>query len=178
MQVLLSLRSVSGTVMSFSVVAGLSCGQVILVEVERRIFCRDAVSMVPPCPSGVAGPSYGQVILVEVKRRLFVSLRSASGAAMSLAAVASPCCPGHSRRSQAHVLLSLLTSLQFRDIQVVELTINFCTIRLHPCSALILSTFVVYAASVSQALHPILAYPRGPGPSCFTALTHSSFVNP
>ena len=31
--VLLSLRSVSGAAMSFSVVAGLSCGQVILVEV-------------------------------------------------------------------------------------------------------------------------------------------------
>ena len=88
----MSLRSVSGAAMSFSVVAGLSCGQVILVEVERRIFCRDAVSVVPPCPSGVAGPSYGQVILVEVKRRLFVSLRSVSGAAMSLAAVVGPCC--------------------------------------------------------------------------------------
>ena len=141
----MSLRSVSGAAMSSSVVAGLSCGQVILVEVTRRFF---------------------------------VSLRSVSGAAMSLAAVAGPLRPGHSRRSQAHVLLSLLTSLQFRDTQLVELTTNFYTIRLHPCSALILSTFVVYAASVSQALHPILAYPRGPGPSCLPALTHSSFVNP
>ena len=88
----MSLRSVSGAAMSFSVVAGLSCGQVILVEVERRIFCRDAVSVVPPCPSVVAGLSYGQVILVEVKRRFFVSLRSVSGAAMSLAAVAGSCC--------------------------------------------------------------------------------------
>ena len=59
---------------------------------RRRIFCRDAVSVVPPCPSVVAGLSCGQVILVEVKRRFFVSLRSVSGVAMPLAAVAGPCC--------------------------------------------------------------------------------------
>ena len=88
----MSLRSVSGAAMSFSVVAGLSCGQVILVEVERRIFCRDAVSAAPPCPSVVAGLSGGQVILVVVKRRFFVSLRSDSVAAMSFSAVACLSC--------------------------------------------------------------------------------------
>ena len=42
---------VSGAAMSVSAFASLSCCQVILAEVERRFFCRYAVSVVPRCHS-------------------------------------------------------------------------------------------------------------------------------
>ena len=58
--------------MSFSVVAGLSFGQVILVEVTRRFFVSlRSVSVAAMSSSAVVCLSCGQVILVEVKRRFF-----------------------------------------------------------------------------------------------------------
>ena len=58
--------------MSFSVVAGLSCGQVILVEVTRRFFVSlRSVSVAAMLFSVVVCLSCGHVILVEVKRRFF-----------------------------------------------------------------------------------------------------------
>ena len=68
----MSLRSVSGAAMSFSAVAGLSCGQVILVEVKRRFFVSlRSVSGAAMSLAAGAGSCCGHVILVEVKRMFF-----------------------------------------------------------------------------------------------------------